>query len=521
MTITINGQTPTPDQIQSFNDVFKVPTLTVMNFAVGAALTAKTAAEAARDSVNTTGKVYTAAEGTATGIAGTTNGQQFAVLSADLLSYGIWRNNAGTALYLSGVKTDAYLDAVLPQWPASSAGIMPFVQDVDGRILSGMYMNGDPFPAVNDLVAAVRLAALESQFVAVPFSSDGIMPFIQDVDGRILIGMYPDGSAFPASTASFDTILPSDDRLLVSDYQTIGERSSSRLRFVRTITDVNNYQNCSPGSRVTFDTTATDLKLTFYYNNLVTRLHDRNFIGCVLVAGAVVKTFTSPLGDAGACTVEVPVSLGASALRTVTILWPYADGMDLVNVRYRGGNITAPTARPTAKLVTAGDSITQGFLAGNISTTWAYLLSALENRQLINLGYGGRQAVASDGLGLSGTGANAVTYMIGYNDFFAQTPLATFQTAVQGYLTNARASLPAAKLYIVTPIYSPNTNTNTLADYRTRIANAVTAVGDANTVLVNGLSIMTNSNDRFGDGSIHPNDLGSSEIATALAAIIT
>ena len=75
-----------------------------------ASSSASVVAEAARDSINTTGKVFTAAEGTAAGIAATTNGQQFAVLSNDLLYYGIWRNDSGTALWLSDGRTKAWLD---------------------------------------------------------------------------------------------------------------------------------------------------------------------------------------------------------------------------------------------------------------------------------------------------------------------------------------------------------------------------------------------------------------------------
>lgn len=75
-----------------------------------AADAARAAAEAARDALNTTGKVFTAAEGTAAGIVATANGQQFAVLSTDSLTWLVYRNNAGAALPLSGSYTKAYVD---------------------------------------------------------------------------------------------------------------------------------------------------------------------------------------------------------------------------------------------------------------------------------------------------------------------------------------------------------------------------------------------------------------------------
>lgn len=89
------------------------------------------AAEAARDAINTTGKVYTAAEGTAAGIADTTNGQQFAVLAADLLSYGIWRNNSGVALQLSSMYTKGYFDSIIK--PNDRPDVGWAIKDINGR----------------------------------------------------------------------------------------------------------------------------------------------------------------------------------------------------------------------------------------------------------------------------------------------------------------------------------------------------------------------------------------------------
>ena len=89
------------------------------------------AAEAARDAINTTGKVYTAAEGTAAGIADTTNGQQFAVLAADLLSYDIWRNNSGVALQLSSMYTKGYFDSIIK--PNDRPDVGWAIKDINGR----------------------------------------------------------------------------------------------------------------------------------------------------------------------------------------------------------------------------------------------------------------------------------------------------------------------------------------------------------------------------------------------------
>lgn len=404
--------------------------------------------------------------------------------------------------------------------PVSVDGIIPMVQDADGRILLGQYLDGTPYPVEVDIDARARLTPL-------PVSVDGIIPFVQDADDRILSGIYLDGTPYPAIVipainTAYDTILPADPRLLVSDYRTIVERSPQKLSFIRSITEAHNYKYCSPGTRVGFNTNSLSVKINVFYNFLVTRLDARNYVGVVLADGVEVATFTNPSTNTASATVETLVTFGSVATRKIEIIWPYGDGMELVNVKVvSGSTVTIASARPTNKLLLLGDSITHGFYTSKVTASWAYLLCGLKSVQMISEGYSSLRTVGSYGTSAAtGSGAYAVTVALGYNDFGAQTALATFQTAYQLILTNIRAALPSAKIYVITPIYSTSTNTIPLSDYRTYIGNAVTAVGDGNTVLIDGLTLMTNNSNRLADG-IHPNDTGSAEIATALAALIT
>lgn len=65
-------------------------------------------AEAALDSINTTGKVFDTAP---LGIIGTTEAQTFAVLADDLQSWSVYKNNAGVAQWKSSAYTKAYIDS--------------------------------------------------------------------------------------------------------------------------------------------------------------------------------------------------------------------------------------------------------------------------------------------------------------------------------------------------------------------------------------------------------------------------
>jgi lysophospholipase L1-like esterase len=95
---------------------------------------AKIASEAARDAINTTGKVFTAEEGTAAGIAATTDGQQFAVLSADNTYWTIYRNDSGTALAVGpGNYTKAHIDTFGIERVADEQEPIFSVVDEDGK----------------------------------------------------------------------------------------------------------------------------------------------------------------------------------------------------------------------------------------------------------------------------------------------------------------------------------------------------------------------------------------------------
>ncbi|MET3577670.1 lysophospholipase L1-like esterase [Mesorhizobium robiniae] len=317
----------------------------------------------------------------------------------------------------------------------------------------------------------------------------------------------------------YDTYLPNAAELLVSDYAGIAERSAATLCFLRPISEGNNYKHAAPGSRVSFITNATSLRLTLFWNALITRLDTFRSTGSILIDGIETLTFACPFAANVAGKSEPVFALPAGS-KTVTIVWPYAAGLELHKVEVNTGSAMAIAARQGVKLAVAGDSISHGFSATRSTLTWSYKLAVLKGWQLVSIANGSEGAVAANGSALAGLGADRVTYMIGYNNFVAQTPIATFQTAVQGWIANARAALPAAKIYLVSPIYSPNSNTITLQQYRNAVQAAELAAGDAETFFINGLSIMTNNADRLVDG-IHPNDIGAAELAANISPLVS
>lgn len=165
-----------------------------------AAQTARLAAEAARDSVNSTGKVFA---DTAAGIAGTTNGQTFSVLSTDLTSWIVYKNNAGAALEVARSYTKSYMDSAFrPQGEGVAAQAMR-LRDALGRIVLELSEDANvgltarvpinllPGSVPSSVLDATTLARLPTALVD---QVVGYLLRIKDASGRLILGLPQDGS---------------------------------------------------------------------------------------------------------------------------------------------------------------------------------------------------------------------------------------------------------------------------------------------------------------------------------------
>ncbi len=476
---------------------------------------------------------------TAAGLAATPDQGYFWVAGTGDAIAKLYRDNAGVAVLIAESPSQEATSDVLTfaaDLPLSPDGtkIIEYALDGDGvsRLVRGIKpLTGAPvYPGlVTDGALDAAIGAVDpGPFVrSPPLALNGEVPLVIFGSNRRALTINPTTGLLTPSQAgatgsAYDSLFPSDARLRVSDYWSITEQSPTRLRFLRGITNGNAYQNCSPGSRVGLYTNARVVRFRLYWNGLVTRDDVQNFIGGVLSDGTLNSTFTNPFGATGTGESWVTVDFGSNSTtaRKVELIWPYGDGMDLLEVQVsRGAAVVIAPARPTTKLVVAGDSITHGFNATNIFTSWAWQLAVAKGYQLINIANGSERVVAANANVLSETAAQHVIYAIGYNDFASQLATATFQSTLQSWLINARAELPSARLYVASMLYTSNTNTITPAHYRTATAAAVTVFADGNTEYVDGLTLMTNSGTRLADG-IHPNDTGAAELATAWASII-
>lgn len=319
-----------------------------------------------------------------------------------------------------------------------------------------------------------------------------------------------------APPTSLATILPDNAAVSYSDYCAVVVTPAAAT-FTRPTADILNFQFTNPGARVRFSTDSASVVFAMQWTDLLlTTLY--NGIGTVLVDGVAYSNFSRPFGAPGQ--VSYLINFGTTTQRVIELVLPYCASVEFNSVSViPGSSFTAAPARSAVRYVAAGDSITQGFFVNDQTKSWNYKLGVLKNWQCINHGYGGRVCTPADGTTVANLAPDVVTYLIGYNDFGGQVPLATFNANFTSFINNFRAVAPAVKLYCITPIYTTTVLPITIESYRQEIRNALSTLANPLNVLIEGPSIMTTSPDRLTDG-IHPSDLGASEMATNLAPIV-
>lgn len=349
--------------------------------------------------------------------------------------------------------------------------------------------------------------------------------FIAASVAPLLAGCDAMMSAFLGSGSSPTTpivtvpVAPTAAGITFSDYAGL-DLNTSRARFSRYPDPYGQgYETANPGARVRFATDSRVVRVRLQYTNLVTRMDTYNGVGVVLVNGSLYTTFDRAQGPAGPLTVLV--DFGSVSMRTFDILMPYCASVDFIGIDIEAAaTLQAPAARPAVRYVACGDSITHGFTASRGDLSWPQRLAALKGWQFINMGYGGHQALPLVVQAAAQLSPTVGTYLIGYNNFGAQTPLATFKANFKSSVQNWRAAAPAAKLYCITPLWTSNTNTLTIEQYRQQIRDGLSELADPLSILVEGLPLATNSVSAFPDG-IHPNDSASAQVAGNLLPIVT
>lgn len=265
-------------------------------------------------------------------------------------------------------------------------------------------------------------------------------------------------------------------------------------RFDRLLEVPGGFRYDPSGARICFRTNATSIVARLRGNQLHTRRDAVSGVGVWFVDGKRRGTYSVN----GATTDEVRVPMLReinAAARNIEIWLPYGDAVDFVGLTVNDeAQFISPPVHVRPRYLAYGDSITHGFRASDPTLTYPALLVTTNDWELINLGFGGREATASDGRLIGSAPADVITILIGFNDHYGNKPLEQYKTDVAGMLKNIRAAQPTTPIWLITPLWSteplPTQLGLHLEDYRKVLREIVTEANDPRLHLIEGTELI-------------------------------
>ncbi|MCA1365110.1 SGNH/GDSL hydrolase family protein [Bradyrhizobium sp. IC3069] len=266
---------------------------------------------------------------------------------------------------------------------------------------------------------------------------------------------------------------------------------------------------------------APSVSVRLRWNGLVTRTDARNLIGHVFVDGVFVQDFQTLAEINEVTTGAVVINMGSSANRLYEIILPYADGVEFGGVEVDPAYVvTAAAPRTGPLMVCLGDSITQGFGGTDTRRSWPFLLAQAKGFRCINLGYGGRQTVPSDGTAAANLKPDRITVLLGMNDFLGQRPVADYKADLKQLLMNIHVVAPTVPVYVAGVTLSTQVLPIPYASYKAVAGQVITELGYTQLVGVDTATLIPDGLKLTPDG-VHPNDAGEANMVAGWAAAIS
>lgn len=294
------------------------------------------------------------------------------------------------------------------------------------------------------------------------------------------------------------------------------------MRFQRPINDAgSDYQYCMPGARQRFRSNAASVAVQLRWNGLVTRTDSRNLIGHIFVDGVFNSSFQTPGSINQVVTSTVTINMGSAADRLYEIILPYADGVEFGPIQVTPPSvITAAASRTGRLLVPYGDSITQGFSGTDLRRTWPFMLAQNRGFRCLNMGYGGRVVVPSDGTACVNLAPDLMIVMTGTNEYLSQIPVANYQSNLTGFLQAVHAINPTVPVYLCGTIYNAASLPIPLTSYANVAGTVIGALGYPQLIGVDRATLITNPGTQMSPDGTHPNDVGEAQMVTGWSAAI-
>lgn len=326
-------------------------------------------------------------------------------------------------------------------------------------------------------------------------------------------------------------------RIAITDcVSVVRDQTSGVAHIDRLLDNPRGYRWDAPGARVRFRTDS--LSVAVHLNYSARHLGPaRNSVGFYRVDGRGEDAwrFTRPSGAAFPGDAELVLKLPVpadeagrtGAFHDYELILPYGDAVELRGIAVSSSaRWERPVARPKVRWVAYGDSVTHGFTASSVAGTYPFLVGEAMGWEVINAGIGGRAARSADADVLSGLDAHVFSIAIGVNNWQGGTEPRAFRTQMRGLLERLLREKPAARIYVITPLWvppswSPSKAAYPLEDYRKELESLVAGLANARLRVIDGATLIDHDPALFDRVAVHPNDAGFAQMAERLTAIFS
>ena len=208
------------------------------------------------------------------------------------------------------------------------------------------------------------------------------------------------------------------------------------------------------------------------------------------------------------------VPLAAGEKHVVITLPNYSEGV--LTAVHLDENAYIRPYRYDRRFLFLGDSITQGASASMDSCCYVSRVCRFFDAQILNQGVGG-SCMFADTLEKTDFHPDVVFISYGTNDYVQQTSPEALEASVRDYFDRVRDLYPQQPIYYISPLWRADGDllrkTGTLDDCRKIMIDQCSAHGFTH---IDGYRLVPHSPIYFGDGYLHPNDLGFSHYAENL-----
>lgn len=198
---------------------------------------------------------------------------------------------------------------------------------------------------------------------------------------------------------------------------------------------------------------------------------------------------------------------------TVCVFLPWSASLKVVSMAVQDNAVIRAVPEKKRRIITLGDSITQGYIAVHPSNTWVGKMTRDLNAEVLNLGVGGYGFYTNSLNHPITWPADLVIEAYGTNDYSRDNTKATYRLCAQQYFSRLESLFPDTPILVILPLYRneeknrfrERTRDYTLEDARQLLRDI--AAGYSNMHIME-TAYFPHPLDFFAPDWLHPNDQG-------------